>query len=87
MGTTLGFGAQASHCSDFPCCAMRAPEHGLSSCGLLAYFPLGMWNLPGPGIEPVPPALAGRFLTTLSRGTSYIYIGGTKYNIFCEYIF
>ena len=24
----------------------------------------GMWDLPGPGIEPAPPTLAGRFLTT-----------------------
>ena len=24
----------------------------------------GMWNLPGPGTEPVAPVLAGRFLTT-----------------------
>ena len=24
----------------------------------------GMWDLPGPGIEPMSPALAGRFLTT-----------------------
>ena len=24
----------------------------------------GMWNLPGPGLEPVSPALAGGFLTT-----------------------
>ena len=23
-----------------------------------------MWDLPGPGIEPAPPTLAGRFLTT-----------------------
>ena len=23
-----------------------------------------MWDLPGPGIEPLPPALAGGFLTT-----------------------
>ena len=23
-----------------------------------------MWDVPGPGLEPVPPALAGRFLTT-----------------------
>ena len=26
--------------------------------------PGGMWNLPRVGIEPVSPALAGRFLTT-----------------------
>ena len=37
---------------------------GLSSCGSWAQLPCGMWNLPGPGIEPVSPALAGGFLTT-----------------------
>ena len=29
-----------------------------------------MWDLPGPGIEPVSPALAGRFLTTAPPGKS-----------------
>ena len=29
-----------------------------------------MWDLPGPGIEPVSPTLAGRFLTTASPGKS-----------------
>ena len=29
-----------------------------------------MWDLPGPGIEPVSPALAGRFLTTVPPGKS-----------------
>ena len=29
-----------------------------------------MWNLPGPGIEPVYPALAGEFLSTESPGKS-----------------
>ena len=27
-----------------------------------------MWDLPGPGVELVPPALAGRFLTTAPQG-------------------
>ena len=36
----------------------------LSSCGSQAYLPCGMWDLPGPGIEPVSPTLAGRFLST-----------------------
>ena len=27
-----------------------------------------MWDLPGPGLEPVPPALAGGFLTTAPPG-------------------
>ena len=30
----------------------------------------GMWDLPGPGLEPVSPALAGRFLTTELPGKS-----------------
>ena len=30
----------------------------------------GMRNLPGPGIEPVSPALAGKFLSTLPPGKS-----------------
>ena len=29
-----------------------------------------MWDLPGPGFEPVSPALAGRFLTTAPPGKS-----------------
>ena len=29
-----------------------------------------MWDLPGPGIEPVSPALAGGFLTTAPSGKS-----------------
>ena len=28
----------------------------------------GMWDLPGPGIEPVSPALAGGFLSTVPPG-------------------
>ena len=28
----------------------------------------GMWDLPGPGLKPVSPALAGGFLTTALRG-------------------
>ena len=29
-----------------------------------------MWDLPGPGLEPVSPALVGRFLTTVPPGES-----------------
>ena len=43
--------------------ASVAAAHRLSICGTLALLLLGMWDLPGPGIEPVSPALAGRFLT------------------------
>ena len=32
-----------------------------------------MWDLPGPGLEPVSPALAGEFLTTVPPGKSLNY--------------
>ena len=35
------------------------------------YLPGGMWNLPGPEIKPMSPALAGRFLTTGVPGKFY----------------
>ena len=48
-------------------------EHGLqtrrlSSCGSRAQLLRGMWDLPRPGLEPVPPALAGRLSTTAPPG-------------------
>ena len=32
-------------------------------CGIQTYLPCSMWNLPGLGIEPTSPALAGGVLT------------------------
>ena len=43
----------------------------LSSCGSQAQLLLGMWDLPRPGLEPVSPALAGRFSTTAPPGKPY----------------
>ena len=45
-------------------CSSWALEHRLSSCGSWAQLPSGMWDLPGPGIEPMSPPLACVFLTT-----------------------
>ena len=42
----------------------RLQTRRLSSCGSLAQLLRGMWDLPRPGLEPVSPALAGRFSTT-----------------------
>ena len=79
MGATLPCGARASHCGDFSCGAralgMQAPPvvaHGLSSCSSRALERRlrGMWDLPGPGLEPVSPPLAGGFLTTVPPGKS-----------------
>ena len=51
-------------------CGLPALECRLSSCGARAQLLLGMWDLPGPGLEPMFPALAGRFLTTAPPGKS-----------------
>ena len=45
-----------------------ALECRLNSCGPQAYLFHGMWDLPGPGIELVSSALAGRFFTTEPPG-------------------
>ena len=52
-------------------CGLRALKHRLSSCGARAQLLHGMWDLPGPGVEPVAPALAGGFLTTAPPGKSH----------------
>ena len=49
-------------------CGSRALERRLSSCGAWASLLRGMWDLPGLGLEPVSPAVAGRFLTTVPPG-------------------
>ena len=61
-GLLSSCGVQAFCCRAFSLVA----EHGFQSAGSVAqaYSPHGMWGLPGPGNEPVSPALAGGFLTT-----------------------
>ena len=51
-------------------CGLQALECRLSSCGARALLLHGMWDPPGPELEPVSPALAGRFLTTAPPGKS-----------------
>ena len=46
----------------------RLQTRMLSSCGSRAQLLRGMWDLPRPGLEPVSPALAGRFSTTAPPG-------------------
>ena len=52
----------------FSSCGSWALERRLSTCGARALLLRGMWDLPGPGLEPVSPALAGGFLTTVPPG-------------------
>ena len=46
----------------------RLQTHRLSNCGSRAQSLRGMWDLPRPGLEPMSPALAGRFSTTAPPG-------------------
>ena len=48
----------------------RLQTHRLSNCGSRAQLLRGMRDLPTPGLEPVSPALAGRFPTTAPPGKS-----------------
>ena len=72
-GATLCCGLRASHCGGSPCLGARASvdvahglvscgsqnlEHKLSSCSAWASLLHGRWDLPGPGIKPMSPALA-----------------------------
>ena len=81
-GATLHCGTQASHCGGFSCCgaqalSVRAQQLWLAGSRVQAQqlwrtgsVAPGMWDLPGPGVEPVSPALAGRFLTIAPPGKS-----------------
>ena len=51
-----------------PIAGHRLQTRRLSSCGSRAQPLRGMWDLPRPGLEPVSPALAGRFSTTVPPG-------------------
>ena len=69
-----------SHCRGFSCCGAwdLGTWPSVVAVDRLSY-PNNMWNLPGPGIEPVLPALAGKFLTTGPTEKSCMY--------FCELCF
>ena len=59
--------------------------HGLSSCGALAQLFHSMWDLPGPGLEPVSPALTGRFLTTVPPRKPCVHVfTSTVFNLSFE---
>ena len=53
-------------------CGSQALECRLSGCGAWALLLHGMWDLPGPGLEPVSAVMAGGFLTTEPPGKSLL---------------
>ena len=56
----------------------RLQTRRLSTCGSRAQPLRGTWDLPRPGLEPVPPALAGGFSTTAPPGKPWVFF----FNIF-----
>ena len=66
----LGAQASVAVAQGLSSCGSWALERRLSSCGTRASLLHGMWDLPGPGLEPMSPALAGGFLTTEPPGKS-----------------
>ena len=67
QGLLSSCGLRASHCGGFSCCRAQASDVRARAS---LVEPHNMYNLPGPGIEPQFPALAGRFLTTGPSGKS-----------------
>ena len=61
----------------------RLQTRRLSNYGSRAQLLRGMWDLPRPGLEPVSPALAGRFSTTAPPGKPSVY----NFNINCQIFF
>ena len=59
----------------------------LSSCGSRAQLLRSMWDLPRPGLEPVSPALAGRFSTTVPPGKPSPYLFNVTLNLFLKLVF
>ena len=51
-----------------PVAEHRLQTRRLSNYGSRAWLLRGMWDPPRPGLEPVSPALAGRFSTTAPPG-------------------
>ena len=52
----------------------RLQTRRLSSCGARAQLLRGTWDPPRPGLEPVSPALAGRFSTTAPPGKPQLFL-------------
>ena len=66
----MGFSSCGMQAQQLWLTGSRAQAQQLWRTGLVAHVSCGMWDLPRPGLEPVSPALAGRFLTTAPPGKS-----------------
>ena len=74
--------SSVSRCVGLSSCGSRALERRLSSCGTWAQLLHSIWDLPGPGLEPMSPALAGGFLTPVPPGKPLFYSFFTSWRFF-----
>ena len=58
-------------CVGFTACGFWTLEHWFNSCGIQALLLDGMWDLPGSGIKPISPAIAGGFFALSQHGGLY----------------
>ena len=65
----------------------RLQTRRLSSCGSRAQSLRGMWDPPGPGLEPVSPASAGRLSTTAPPGKPWLFFNWAFYFLTVEFEF
>ena len=65
----------------------RLQTRRLSNCGSWAQLLRGMWDLPRRGLEPVSPALAGRFSTTAPPGKPISYFFNLSFLLFLIFLF
>ena len=70
-----------------PVAEHRLQTRRLSNCGSRAQSLRSMWDLPRPGLEPVSPALAGRFSTTAPPGKPLLAIFEVKSTTVADCIF
>ena len=62
----------------------RLQMRRLSNCGSRTQLLCGMWDLPRPGLEPVSPALAGRFSNTAPPGKPlHIFLNASLFTSSC----
>ena len=72
--------------------ASLVAEHEFLGAGPQQFWPTGLislwhvWDLPGPGIEPVSPALAGGLLSTMPLGKSIPFLFFTLPSLFSAFV-
>ena len=79
-GATFHRGARASHYRGLSCCGAQAPDAQAQQLWLTGLVAPQHVGFPRPGLEPVSPALAGRFSTTAPPGKPWEIL---KWDFFC----